>query len=194
VIYNGVSTPVFVQSTSYLDELGIQSKKYVFTMGRFVPEKNFHQLIDTFAGIKEKGDYKLVIAGDADIEDNYSKNLKAQALKNDVILTGFIKGEPLHALLTHAALFVLPSSHEGLPISLLEAMSYNLPVIASDISANREIGLPAECYFPVGDEHALAEHLRQAITKEPQSINYNLEKYNWNHIAEQVVEVYKELL
>ncbi len=77
-----------------------------------------------------------MLAGDADFEDDYSRSLKKQARDNGVVLTGFIKGEKLHSLLTGARCFVLPSSHEGLPISLLEAMSYSLPVIVSDIPAN----------------------------------------------------------
>jgi glycosyltransferase involved in cell wall biosynthesis len=104
-------------------------------MGRFVPEKNFHQLIRSFSALTGNG-YKLVLAGDADFEDDYSKSLKTLAQQSGVILTGFIKEERLQSLLTHAQPFILPSSHEGLPIALLEAISYRLPVIVSDIPAN----------------------------------------------------------
>jgi glycosyltransferase involved in cell wall biosynthesis len=139
-------------------------------------------------------EYKLVIAGGTDHVTPFTNRIMFNAEENDVVTPGFVTGEDLNQLYTFAGIFVLPSYNEGLPISLLEAMSYNLPVIASDIPANTEIGLPDECYFPVGDEHALAEHLSQAITKEPQPIFYDLKKYNWNHIAEQVVVVYEELL
>jgi glycosyltransferase involved in cell wall biosynthesis len=193
LIYNGVSTPNFIQSTAYLDELGVIPKKYIFAMGRFVPEKNFHQLINTFSSLKDRQDCRFVLAGDADFEDNYSRDLKALARQNDVILTGFIKGEKLHALLTHARVFVLPSSHEGLPISLLEAMSYHLPVIASDIPANLEVGLPEDSYFGVGNEKQLAEKLRQVISGEPQRIKYAMEIYQWDRIAEQTIDIYKRL-
>jgi glycosyltransferase involved in cell wall biosynthesis len=192
LIYNGVSMPHFVQSTGYLNELGIQSKKYLFAMGRFVPEKNFHHLINAFTTLASN-DYKLVLAGDSDFEDNYSKELKTLARKTGVILTGFVKGEKLQTLLTHAKLFVLSSSHEGLPISLLEAMSYRLPVLASNIPANIEIGLPAECYFQVGNEQELAERLNKAINAPVQPVNYDMGKYDWNYIAEQVIKVYEQL-
>jgi glycosyltransferase involved in cell wall biosynthesis len=193
LIYNGVSAPNFIHSTTYLDELGVKPQKYIFAMGRFVPEKNFHQLIQAFATLDSK-EYQLVLAGDADFDDDYSAGLRKLAKKENTILTGFIKGEKLQALLTHAHAFVLPSSHEGLPISLLEAMSYHLPVIASNIPANLEIGLPPECYFRVGDEHDLAEHLMKILKEQPQPITYNMEKYNWDHIAEQVIEVYQQAL
>ncbi|MDR1180538.1 MAG: glycosyltransferase family 4 protein [Bacteroidales bacterium] len=192
LIYNGVSVPRFIQSTSYLDELGIQPQKYLFAMGRFVPEKNFHQLIHAFTAFASES-YKLVLAGDADFEDSYSKALKASAQKAGVILTGFVKGEKLQALLTHAKAFVLPSSHEGLPISLLEAMSYHLPVIASNIPANVEIGLPSECYFQVGDVRELAERLAKAVKEPTHPINYDMGKYNWDEIAKQVIQVYEQI-
>jgi glycosyltransferase involved in cell wall biosynthesis len=189
LIYNGVSAPRFIQSTDYLDELGIQARKYLFAMGRFVPEKNFHHLIHAFTTLTSE-DCKLVLAGDADFEDNYSKELKTLAQKAGVILTGFVKGEKLQALLTHAKVFVLPSSHEGLPISLLEAMSYRLPVIASNIPANLEIGLPSKCYFQAGNVQELAERLNKAIKEPVQPVNYDMRKYNWDEIAKQVIEVY----
>jgi glycosyltransferase involved in cell wall biosynthesis len=193
LIYNGVPTPEFISDTSYLDSLGIQSQDYIFAMGRFVPEKNFHQLISAFSLQPGKDRCKLVLAGAADFKDNYSDELKELARKNGVILTGFIKGEKLHVLLTHARTFVLPSSHEGLPISLLEAMSYNLPVIVSNIPANLAVGLPAECYFKVGDETDLAQHLTQAINEQPQPVKYNMDDYNWQYIAEKVMAVYNGL-
>lgn len=83
------------------------------------------------------------------------------AREHDVVLTGFIKGKKLHSLLTNTRCFVLPSSHEGLPIALLEAMSYQVPVIVSDIPANLEVGLNPECYFPVGNIQELSEKLQK---------------------------------
>ena len=69
LIYNGVPTPDKIDSTDYLSEIGVEPCKYVFAMGRFVPEKNFHQLIRAFAALKQQN-YKLVLAGDTDFEDD----------------------------------------------------------------------------------------------------------------------------
>jgi len=192
LIYNGVPDPHIIDSTNYLNELGVEFQKYVFSMGRFVPEKNFHHLIKAFASLKEK-EYKLIIAGDADFEDTYSKGLKKLAKENDVILTGFIKGDKLHELLTHAKVFVLPSSHEGLPIALLEAMSYKLPVIVSNIPANLEIGLDPSCYFYVGNDKELADKIADIFNNGEKQISYNMENYHWNKIAEQTMNIYKKL-
>lgn len=193
LIYNGVPEPDFVSNTNYLDSLNIEPKQYIFAMGRFVPEKNFHQLINAFSAINNKRNCKLVLAGDADFEDNYSRELKNLALNNDVILTGFIKGEKLHTLLTYARAFVLPSSHEGLPISLLEAMSYDLSVLVSNIPANLEVGLNSESYFPVGNEKKLMEKIKSIIDTIPIKYKYNLEDYRWRNIANQTIKIYEKL-
>ncbi|MDR1678913.1 MAG: glycosyltransferase family 4 protein [Prevotellaceae bacterium] len=192
LIYNGVTAPAFIQHTQYLEELGISPEKYIIAMGRFVPEKNFHHLIEVFSTLSDK--YQLVLAGDADFEDEYSKKLKEFAQKNNVVLTGFIKGEKLHALLTHARLFVLPSSHEGLPISLLEAMSYNLPVVASNIAPNININLPKECYFQVGDVADLTRKLQDFLENKLEKVTYPMEQYDWDTIAEQTMTVYRKIV
>ena len=91
LIHNGVNPAITADDPEYLSRLGVESRKYVFAMGRFVPEKNFHALIKAFSNLNQS-EYKLVIAGDADIEDKYSLELKAMAKEKNVILTGFIKG------------------------------------------------------------------------------------------------------
>jgi len=193
LIYNGVPKPNFIQTTHYLDKLGVESQKYIFAMGRFVPEKNFHQLIKAFSSLVSRNGYKLVLAGDADFNDEYSRKLKKMAHENEVILTGFIKGEKLHELLTHASAFVLPSSHEGLPISLLEAMSYDLPAIVSDIPANLAIGIHQDSYFPEGNEEKLVEKLEKIIAEKPIRRKYPLENYHWDNITKQTVKVYEKI-
>lgn len=80
-----------------------------------------------------------------------------------VVLTGFQTGDRLAELFANAALFVLPSSHEGMPIALLEAMAHGLPVLASDIVANRQLGLPAGDYFPLGNVDALSSAIAEKI-------------------------------
>lgn len=189
VIYNGVPSPDVTDYPEYFGELGIEQGKYIFAMCRFVPEKNLHHLIEAFSRTEHR-ECKLVIAGDSDFEDDYSASLKKYAREQRVVLPGFIKGRKLHALLSHARCFVLPSSHEGLPIALLEAMSYRLPVIVSDIPANLEVGLEQEFYFPLGDRRALARKLQENMDAPYRQIEYPMEKYDWNAIAERTASVY----
>lgn len=189
LIYNGTPKTEFVKDDVYFHSLGIEPRKYILGMSRFVPEKNLHDLIAAFGKLKET-DFKLVIAGDADFEDDYTRNLRKLAKDNNVVLTGFIKGDKLHSILSNAALYCLPSSHEGLPIALLEAMSYSLPVVVSDIPANIEVNLPASDYFPCGDVEALSVALQKKLSHPYVDVPYDMSKYDWNTIAEQVAAVY----
>lgn len=195
LIYNGVPSPDMCDFPEYFEELGIEKGKYILGMCRFVPEKNLHHLVEAFTRLKGEGvnGIKLVLAGDTDFEDEYSLGLKEMARKNGVVLTGFIKGRKLHSLLTNCCCYCLPSSHEGLPIALLEAMSYKVPVVVSDIPANLEVGLPKEDYFPCGDVDALAKRLQEVATKPVQTIDYDMGKYDWDRIANQVNDVYQSL-
>lgn len=138
----------------------------------------------------ELNDVKLVLAGDTDFEDDYSRGLKEMARKNGVVLTGFVKGRKLHSLLTNCMCYCLPSSHEGLPIALLEAMSYGVKVIVSDIPANLEVGLPQNDYFHVGNVNELAKKLNEVITHPVEHIEYDMTKYDWDKIAREVRKVY----
>lgn len=213
LIYNGVSKPEICDYPEYFEELGIKKGRYILGMCRFVPEKNLHHLVEAFNIIKNeelrikkqgstqaneelKGkdsgddDIKLVLAGDTDFEDDYSRGLKEMARKNGVVLTGFVKGRKLHSLLTNCMCYCLPSSHEGLPIALLEAMSYGVKVIVSDIPANLEVGLPQNDYFHVGNVDELAKKLNDVITHPVEHIEYDMTKYDWDKIAKEVRKIY----
>lgn len=192
LIYNGVPEPEVVSYPEYFNELGIEEGNYILGMCRFVPEKNLHHLVKAFSKINS-GNCKLVLAGDTDFEDDYSRSLKCLARDNGVILTGFVKGKKLHSLLANARCYVLPSSHEGLPIALLEAMSYSLPVIVSNIPANMEVGLDYECYFETGNINQLADKLRKVMDEKCHRITYRMEEYDWDTIAGQVFDVYNKM-
>ncbi len=191
LIYNGVNPPVPATTTDYLQSLGVTPGKYVLAVGRFVEEKGFDLLIKAFAALPDKEDYKLVIAGDADHEDAYSTSLKQLAHEHQVVLTGFVRGAKLNELFTHARLFVLPSFHEGLPIVLLEALSYRRPVLVSDIPANCLSCLAPTDFFTTGDVDSLRDNLLRKLAAAETSCTYDLSPYNWDHIATQVEEVYQ---
>ena len=197
LIYNGVPEPEICDFPEYFEGLGIEKGKYILGMCRFVPEKRLHDLVDAYALLKAErripDGVKLVLAGDTDFEDEYSRGLKQKARENGVVLTGFIRGKKLHSLLTNALCYSLPSSHEGLPIALLEAMSYRLPVITSAIPANLEVGLDKECYHEVGDVDALAQKLEVIVNQPLQRIDYDMSKYDWDKIADQVSYIYQSL-
>lgn len=184
--------------TETLAKFGLESKKYILGCGRFVEEKGFHDLISAYEKLSEdlRSLYKLVIAGRPDHASEYSQRLVAQAEKAGVTLTGFISGDVLCAVQRNAKLFCIPSYHEGLPIALLEALSYNLDVVASDIPANTEVPLPRDCFAEVGNVDDLAKTIETRLRNEVQQ-NFAAiihEYYDWDKIAEQTAEVYKSLV
>lgn len=193
LIYNGVPEPSFCEFPEYFAELGIEPSGYVLGMSRFVPEKRLEDLVNAFVAWQEESgrqDIRLVLAGDADFEDEYSVSLKKLAREHNVILTGFVRGRKLQSLLSQARCYVLPSTHEGLPIALLEAMSYRLPVVVSDIPANLEVGLPREDYFRTRDVEDLRRHLSDKLSRPFAPTEYEMKKYDWDVIAAQVQDVY----
>lgn len=176
-----------------LDAYSLKPREYVVAVSRFVEEKGLHDLIAAWKQSDIR--WPLVLVGDADHPTQYSEKLKHLARETPgVILTGFVSGDTLQAIFSQARLFAMPSYHEGLPIALLEAMSYSLPVIISDIPANLEVGLEAEAYFPVGDVAALATKIAQRIDLPGQDYQNYLTRYNWDTIAEQTMQVYRQLL
>lgn len=192
LIYNGITDfPATSSNTDYLNSLGLTPGNYILAVGRFVEEKRFDKLIEAYIRLK-RPTTKLVIAGNADYETSYCCSLKDFALENQVILTGVVKGQRLAELYQHAALFVLPSSHEGLPITLLEAMSFQRKVLASDIPANKAVHLPEANYFQLNNLQDFIDRMAALLDNGQESQAYDLTKYNWDHIAQQVVSVYEE--
>ena len=200
IIPNGVNIPSPAETETSLINFGIEKGKYILSVGRLVPEKGFDDLIEAFTE-GNLAHWKLVIVGDADHEDAYSRGLKSRTkgMKN-VLLTGFLKGRSLHEVYSHAGLFVLPSYYEGLPIVLLEALSYELSCIASDVPANKNVELGEERFFKVGDVNLLRAKMKGFVNKpwgadeRKKQVDMITEDYNWEKIADKTFEVYKRVV
>lgn len=199
VIPNGVALPVLPTKVTSLTSFGLTPGRYVLLVSRLVPEKRHLDLIAAFSQAKLTG-WKLAIVGASDHPDAYVQQVLQYSKDVDnVLFTGLQTGQSLSELYGHAGIFVLPSSHEGLPIAMLEALSYGLPVIASDIPANLEVGLDVESYFPLGDVNVLAKRLvsfaAQPLTAAARNERriWVSNRFNWNVIAAQTFGVYQSL-
>ena len=199
-IPNGVNVPAAAPPAGELKRWGLEPGKYVFTACRFVPEKGLHDLVDAYKAIADPP-FKLVIAGDADHETEYSRRLKRLGRETKgVVLTGVLSGGRLSELFSNAGLFVLASYYEGLPIALLEALSYGLPVLVSDIPQHREIPLGDPRYFVKGDvkalSGALARSYSEGITEgeKRRLLEFVRKEYDWDDIASRTLEVYRHVL
>lgn len=196
LIPNGVVLPEMPGTLGALALFGLEPGKYVLLVSRLVPEKRHLDLIAAFQRAALPG-WKLAIVGASDHPDAYVREvLESAASTPGVVCTGLQTGLALRELYAHAGIFVLPSSHEGLPIAMLEALSYGLPVVASDIPANLEVGLAFEHYFPLGDVDALAvrlaDYASRPSTDEVRKARraWVSERFDWHEIARQTMAVY----
>ncbi len=197
LIPNG-AVPVSLQTESTeIERFGLERGRYFLHVGRIVAEKRQLDLIAAFALARPAG-WKLVLVGAGSGE--YADKVHSAAREAGVVLAGYQRGVALAQLYTHAGAFVLPSSHEGLPIALLEALTYGLEVLASAIPANLEVGLPESSYFPVGDVKTLASQLL-ALSRMPldpaareSRRRWVTEQYDWGRIAKQTYAVYDRVV
>jgi glycosyltransferase involved in cell wall biosynthesis len=196
LIPNGVGDLRRVAERTLVDKYGLTPQRYVVQVSRLVPEKRQSDLIAAFNDAQLPG-WKLVLIGGAQGSQRYADSLRKQYEGNDAIVcTGFLSPPEVQELLSHAGIFALPSSHEGLPIALLEAMKMGIPVVASDIAANLEVGLGEASYFPLGDIKALSARLRElsvATPEEREVIAKQLEvfcgRYDWDVIAKATMQI-----
>jgi glycosyltransferase involved in cell wall biosynthesis len=198
-IPNGIETDVPKSGGSSVDFLQGMSGRYILAVGRIVEEKRQLDLINAFARLNDP-DTKLIIVGKADHESSYMREVEqAAAATPGVILAGFQYGAALAELYERAALFVLPSSHEGMPIVLLEALSNGIPCLASDIDANLALDLGTENYFSLGDIDGLAEAMKQKLATpdtahcQARAIRIK-DSYGWNPIVDRTISIYEDAI
>ena len=183
----------------------LQKDSYLLFVGRLVPEKGAHYLIEAFRKIDT--DKSLVIAGGDSHSKDYELRLHRMAEGDKrIIFTGYVYGSLLDELYSNAYLYVHPSDIEGLPLSLLEALSYGRCVLASDIPENMEVIAPQgqeECgfIFRKSDVESLGLRMRHlldhpVLVEEKGSLaqEYVLKTYDWDRVAEQTMSVYRALL
>lgn len=194
---NGVSIDAG-DDVSILAELGVTDGGYLLFAGRLVPEKGLHHLLAAVSALPEAP--PLVVAGDASHSDDYVESVK-RAAGPGVVFAGYRYGAQLAALFRHAALFVLPSDLEGLPIVLLEALAYGTPVLASDIPPNVEVLGDEGRYFPAGDAEKLGQALMEALAGREQAKQSAMadapsvaKRYDWDEVAKETERVYEAAL
>jgi len=201
VIYipNGVDAPRKRQA-KLIKKIGLGKDSYIIYMGRLSREKGAHHLIEAYNELNT--DKALVLAGDFADDENYENFIREKASSNkDIYLTGFVKGELQQELFSNAYLYVLPSEIEGLPISLLEAMSYANCCLVSDIPENLE-ALNGHGYtFRNRDSRDLKEVLNLLLgrkdlveAKKDGARRYVMENYSWDRIVDRYEGLYSHML
>lgn len=182
-IPNGVNPPDIREPDIISKKYGLGKDDYILFLARIVPEKGLHYLLDAFREVDTNK--KLVVAGAGSHTDDYVAKVKEMAARDDrVTLTGFVQDQELDELYSNAFLYVLPSDIEGMPISLLEAMSYGCRCLVSDIPENVEVVGECGYSFQKGNVCSLREELGQIINNNSTAIGDDVKdivssKYEW---------------
>jgi glycosyltransferase involved in cell wall biosynthesis len=196
-IPNGVTRPKKVEANEITNLYGLKQDNYILYLGRLVPEKGIKRLINSYK--KLKTDKKLVIAGGSSDSVSYFEELKELAEGDDrIIFTGFVQGEKLEELYSNAYIYVLPSDLEGMPLSLLEAMSYGNCCLTSDIPECLAVIGHHGVTFKKGDVEDLTEKIQllcddtDTVAKyKLESADYICEKYNWDDVTAETLCLYE---
>ena len=208
VIPNGIDPSPPRPLSTAAAKYGLSEKQYLLFMGRLVPEKRPEWIIKAFTEIRRRGGipegFKLVIAGGSSETAAYVRSLKTAA-KDDpqIILPGYVRGEEKEELLSHALAFVLPSRLEGNPIALLEAKSYGLGCLVSDIEAHKEIITDQEdgVFFRTDAYGDFLEKMNWIIDNPGRAAEMGRRageslriRPGWDAVVEKTLEVYRRLL
>lgn len=194
-IPNGVNRVEFREPAIIKEKYGLEKEKYILFLARLVPEKGIHYLLEAFS--KLDTDMKLVIAGGASHSGEYVQQIQEMAAKDErVIMTGFVQGDELVELFSNTYMYVLPSDVEGMPISLLEAMSYGRRCLASNIAENTEATREYSMYFEKSNVDDLKDKLELAINNpdkfksQDEIMEYCYKRFDWNKVTGESLRLY----
>lgn len=227
VIPNGICVPERREADIITEKYDLKGQDYILFLARLVPEKGVHTLLEAYE--KSGVNVPLVIAGGSSHSSDYCVQIEEMAekinskadksrtnssvagegctveQKQRVIMTGFVQGKELEELYSNALVYVLPSEIEGMPLSLLEAMSYGNLCLTSDIPENTDVTEEHGISFEVGNADSLAEKIKE-ITENKDSIRreecyqpdvireFILKKYNWEDVTKRTIECYEGIV
>lgn len=195
-IPNGVNRPVNREADEIVKRWGLEKDGYVLFLGRLVPEKGIHYLLEAWKNVSTTK--KLVIAGGSSDTTEYMTKLREMAGGN-VVFTGFQQGIVLEELYSNAYVYVLPSDLEGMPLSLLEAMSYGNCCLVSDIEECTQVVEDHAVVFRKGNVGELREKLQELVDRPGEvkkykdaAADYICARYSWDDVTERTLELYRK--
>ena len=196
-IPNGITRPTLHSPELIKEQFGLDQNNYILFVGRLVPEKGLTYLIEAFRHVRTEK--KLVIVGGSSDTDAFATQLWEQAGDDDrIVFTGFVQGQLLDELYSNAYLYTLPSDLEGMPLSLLEAMSYGNCCLVSDIAECAEVVEDRAMIFKRSDVEDLTQKLQFAcdhpeVVAAYKSVasDYICGKYNWDDVTAETLKLYQ---
>ena len=198
-IPNGVNKPEIKPAEMIIEKYGLTKDSYILFLGRLVPEKGIRYLIEAFKEVQT--DKKLVIAGGSSDTDEFANELKELAKGDERILfTGFVQGKELEELYSNTYVYTLPSDLEGMPLSLLEAMSYGNCCLVSDIAECAEVVEDKAVTFVKSNVDNLKEKLQMLFNcsnvvaeYKGKAGNFICRKYNWDDVVDCTMDLYYDI-
>ena len=192
IIPNGFDAKVKVLQPNLIKEkFNLDKNSYVLFLARIVPEKGLHYLISAFNQLDKRREIKLVVAGGNSHSVNYYNEMVELAKTNsNILFTGFVSGDMLSELYSNALFYVLPSDIEGMPLSLLEALSFKKVCLCSDINELKNVNSKNCYYFKQGDVANLKEKLESLIVNTPEFIEENA-FLSWDDVTLETLEIYE---
>ena len=196
-IPNGVSNHIEIKPQIIKNKFGLDKDEYILFLGRLVPEKGIKYLIEAFKQVDTEK--KLVIAGGSSDTSEFENEMKELAKEDKrIIFTGFVQGQELEELYSNAYVYALPSDLEGMPLSLLEAMSYGNCCLVSDIPECAEVVEDKALIFKKADVKDLQSKLQDACdhsekvdAHKKQAADFICSKYNWDEIVQATLKLYR---
>ncbi len=195
-IPNGITKHAIREANIIKEKYNLEKESYILFLARIVPEKGLHYLINAYNEINT--DKKLIIAGGGSHTDKYLKEIIEKVKNNKkIIMTGFVQGKELEELYSNCYLYCLPSDIEGMPLSLLEAMSFGCNCLVSDIEENKQVIGKFGYTFKKSNEHSLKKQLEYILNSKTKNdkneiIEYTLKKFNWDKVTKMNEDVYKK--
>ena len=199
-IASGINEPSLLAPDKIKEKWNLDKDSYILLASRLVRHKGIHYFIEAFKKIKTNK--KLVIAGGSAHTDDYVNELHDLARDDDrIIFTGNQIGHNLQELYSNAYIFGQPSEYEGLSMGLLEAMSYALPCLVSDIPSNKEALNGFGYTFKNQDIEDLYNKLSDLLlmdSKDLKTMGQSLKErtrkeYNWDLIVDETIGLYNQL-
>jgi glycosyltransferase involved in cell wall biosynthesis len=192
-IPNGVNKPILRDPQIIKGKWGLEKNSYILFLGRIVPEKGVQYLVDAWKLVKKQiqTDKKLVIAGGSSHTDDYFKSI-CQKTRGDIsiIMTGFVEGKTLQELYSNAYLYVLPSDIEGMPMSLLEALSYGNVCLVSNIPENTSVIDENSYVFEAGNVDRLRHQIKKIIRLNVQTHENMILPATWDEVTKKTLGIY----
>lgn len=196
VIHNGVNTDIFAPAKSVSD------KKQILWIGKYVPGKGVEYLIRGFQLFsQDHPDYQLVMVGRGPLKDTYIEMIQELGIAEKIIFKDFVPNSDLPRYYQESQIFVLPSLEEGVPRTILEAMSCGVPVVCTRLPQLVDIVSGSGLLVPTKDPQAIADALSQVVSDPTFSLSLGengrkrvLSDYSWEDTVRKTLDLYRAVL